>query len=117
MLNIDDRCRLAYSQFSLCVKDVHIFHIKDNLNVFIYLISRSRIDSGNKVVFTSLQVNEDLVAHQLGYVNFAGNGLGGDPRRSELGVVDVFGSNTKYDLLTSIRHVDTGSILWDLHVE
>jgi hypothetical protein len=54
---------LANCLFCLFVEDVHVGHIEHDLHLVTNGDTRAWINTGDKVVLTTIQVQEDFIAH------------------------------------------------------
>ena len=86
-----ERCttnRLPNRLLTRSVENVEVIHVEGNHGLLTHSQSRARIHTGDERVRSADQVQEDFVAHQLGYIHahidFLRVGIGGD----ELGIVE-----------------------------
>src|SRR5260221_9448701 len=67
------------------------------------------IEPGNERLAAFFQVQQLFVAHLLHHVDVGFNGGGGNVRRLEVRVVDIFGPDAQDDSLADIRLVGFGA--------
>ena len=109
---LDDRRVL---RVDIRVKDVVVVHIKEYLHLVAKARGSARVDTGDEVVLTVDEVQEDFIAHQFGDVHFDIDWLGDDAGRRVKWIVDIFGADAENDifienmavaLLVFIRQLD-----------
>ena len=101
---------LSNRLFRLSIEDVEIIHVEDDLDRFTHVECRARVDPGGELVGSTDQVEEYLVAHQLGHVHPGIDFFGVDVGRSEGRVVDIFWADSKDNFFINVFMVDLAAV-------